>query len=50
MYGSGTGAAAGAGATSMAVTGANSFWLVVTAVALVAGGTLVMRLVPKRGF
>lgn len=50
MYGSGTGAALGAGTTSLAVTGANSFWLAVTAVAVVAGGMLVTRLVPKRGF
>lgn len=50
MYGTGTSAAAGAGTASLAMTGANSFWMVVTGVALIAGGMLIKRLVPKQEF
>lgn len=50
MYGTGTSAAAGVGTASLAVTGANSFWMVVTGVALVSGGLLIRRLVPKKEF
>jgi len=32
------------------MTGANTFWMTVTGVALVAGGMLIKRLVPKRQF
>ena len=50
MYGVSTSAAAGAGTASLAATGANSFWVVVTGVALVSGGMLLRRLVPKKEF
>lgn len=41
---------AGAGLTSLAMTGANTFWMTVTAVALISSGLLIRRLVPKKEF
>ena len=50
MYGAGTSTAAGVGTASLAMTGANSFWAVVTGVALISGGMLLRRLVPRKEF
>jgi hypothetical protein len=41
-------AGAGLGAGALASTGFNSLWLGLAAFALVAAGTAVMRIVPKR--
>ncbi|WP_181373551.1 MULTISPECIES: hypothetical protein [Microbacterium] len=39
---------AGAGAGMLAMTGTNSLWLALAAFALIAAGTAVMRIVPRR--
>ena len=54
MYGAGSGAvgAVGAvgGAGGLAMTGFNTFFLVLTGIALVMAGVLITRLVPRREF
>lgn len=41
-------AGAGTGAGMLAVTGTNSLWLGLAAFALIAAGTALMRIVPRR--
>ncbi len=51
MYGAhaaGSGASLGAG--TLAMTGFNTFWMVLTATALVTFGILLTRLAPRREF
>lgn len=51
MYGNGTGAAAaGGGVTTLASTGLDAFWVVVTAVALIMAGVVLTRLRPKEEY
>ncbi len=52
MYGAGAtgGGAASLGAGTLAMTGFSSFWIVVTAIALITFGILLTRLVPRREF
>lgn len=40
---------AGTGAGALAFTGANSLWLGLAAFALIAAGSAVLRVIPKRG-
>ena len=46
MY-NGTGAAAAAGAGTLAFTGANALWIFLAAFALVAVGTALVRIAPR---
>jgi hypothetical protein len=41
-------AAAGVGAGTLAMTGADAFWLALAAFALIAVGAALMRIVPRR--
>lgn len=51
MYGATTTTVAGTGATAtLAATGFDSFWLVVTAMAVIMGGIMLHRLRPKREY
>ena len=50
MYGVGTLGAAGSGAATLATTGVETFWMAVTAVALISGGFLLHRLAPRKEF
>jgi hypothetical protein len=55
MYGAGTsatgaGLATSAGAGTLAATGVNAFWIMITAVAVIMLGLLVLRLRPKDEF
>jgi hypothetical protein len=43
-----TSAGAGTGAGMLAMTGSNSLWLALAAFALIAAGTAIMRIVPRR--
>ena len=46
---SGAGVVAGAGAGALAFTGSNSLWLALSAFALIAAGTAILRVIPKKG-
>lgn len=49
MYGV-SGSAGAAGATTLAATGANTIWMVLTGVAAIMLGMMLTRLVPKKEF
>ena len=49
MYGtSGMTAASGAGATTLAMTGVDSLWMVIAAVTMLTVGTVIMQIVPRK--
>lgn len=46
---SGAGVVAGASAGALAFTGSDSLWLGLSAFALIAAGTAILRVIPKKG-